>query len=309
MKYGSKDDAIQAAAKRGSSATTFKGAAKYLLQHPVRHHSVRAEGWRLTRGTRKDYELTRRGERCMKRFGLLSRPEAEAWAVSLTAPLTCQAESALYAAWPYKASRSTWAGGVNHISVQIGAIPEIKSFSTREWSKNGKWSGSDSHQSLTVTPTTLGMFPTLMTPDGLVLIDAQLIGPREYRITWLEQSRGIELRAVEGFLIRGYHIQAANLEQARKKVLKVRAAALSVAVMARLKKREDREWKAGLQYIWVGKDDSIKAGNCPVGTERYREQLSVELGNEIGGIRADELLRHRDDAYTRRAINAAIARQ
>lgn len=169
------------------------------------------------------------------------------------------------------------------------------------WSSNGKWQGTDSHASITVTPTTISLFPDIMTPDGLALIDAERVTPREFRLIWLEQGRGFDLKQVAGWLIRGVHVQAATLEQARKKALTARKKATAAHLAARLKKK-------AIATIWVGLDDSFNAGNCRPSTLAFYESLKTRYGAEVGGLRADELLAIRDDFYTRRAVSAAAAR-
>lgn len=62
--------------------------------------------------------------------------------------------------------------------------------------------------------------------------------------------------------------------------------------------------------VWVSADDSVGAGNCPLGTTEFRRRVELELGaqGEIGAVRADMILALRDDNYTRRACRAAALR-
>jgi len=113
--------------------------------------------------------------------------------------------------------------------------------------------------------------------------------------------RGFDLKPVEGWLIRGEHIKAPTLEAARKKSAKSRKMALA-ATLAK------RQMNRSLKNIWVGLDDSFSAGNCKPSTMAFYDKLKSIFGAEVGGLRADELLKIRDDIYTRRAVGAASKR-
>ena len=148
---------------------------------------------------------------------------------------------------------------------------------------------------------TLQLFPTLLI-SGIVVVDAEKINPREYRITWVEQGRGFELKLVDGWLIRGHHVRTATIEQARNRVRKIRSEGAKKVRLGRLEQKN-------LTKIWVGYDDSIQSGNCQSATKNFQARLCDIFGNgEIGGLRADKLIELRDDIFTRRAIAAAAAR-
>ena len=60
--------------------------------------------------------------------------------------------------------------------------------------------------------------------------------------------------------------------------------------------------------VFVSIEDSILAGNCKVGTmEMVVSQLKIDPV-VTGGIRGDVLLKIRDDAFTRRAVDRALSR-
>ena len=304
MKYFSKSQAIEVARELGSTAKTFRGAAKYLIaaaadSRPLEFRGEKSAG----RSGARAYRLNRRADKIAAALGLWGQADAWAEADRLNSARTKAAAIALVATWPYRRSYSLWAGGKHIVRVRLADTPRIESGSDRVWSANRKWSGCNSWAHLYVSRRTLALFPNLRTPDGLILIDAEKIGPREYRISWLEQSRGFELRPVAGYLIRGYHVAAKTVESARKKAAIARRAAAGVAADERSRLREIRNF----DKIWVGVDDSLRAGNCKPATEVVAQQLREKFGI-IGGIRADELLRFRDDAFTRRAVWAATAR-
>jgi len=66
---------------------------------------------------------------------------------------------------------------------------------------------------------------------------------------------------------------------------------------------EERGW-----LIEVTTNDSVLAGNCPLGTQSFRERELIARGIEDDSIPAAALLRIRDDSFTRRAARAAALR-
>jgi hypothetical protein len=115
-------------------------------------------------------------------------------------------------------------------------------------------------------------------------------------VTWMEQSRGMEVKEIEGFLIRGFHIKKSKsvqtLEDAIQKVSRQRARTARQI-------RERRFWKSlsreqiteKLKAVWITASDSIAAGNCPAGTNSFKNRYENKnhYGN-IGAVRGDELI-------------------
>jgi hypothetical protein len=247
-----------------------------------------------------------RADRVARKRGLWSLEDAEVLAGNLTAPYLRSAESALTTAWPYRRSESSWAGGEHSVRVAIGT-PSAYCSTERVWSANGKWSGSNSHATITTDLATLLEFHTLMTRDGLALCRAEKIGPREYKATWIEQSTGVSLKTVDGYLIRGYHVRAPGIESARKKAAAARHAALSATIRARSDARTKRARLAGYKSLWLTVEDSIAAGNCKPATDQFARQIWDRLGaSGPCAVRADVVLAARDDNYVRRAIGVAL---
>lgn len=213
--------------------------------------------------------------------------------------ITSRAQSYLERHWPYRRAESRWAGGNHYISVAISKEPFAECDTERVWSQNRKWSGNNTNASIGATRRTFKHFPNLVTPDGQVVIDAKKISSREYQIVWVENARGCSLKTVSGWLIKGFHVKGGTLDKARKKA----AAARKKALSAELAKRQEN---ADLVTIWVSLQDSLKAGNCETASKTVQDQLFRRFG-KIGAIRADVLLAHRDDVYTRRAV--AVAQQ
>lgn len=358
MRY-TKKSVIAAAQSFGSSATTLRGAIRYIIASARPDKPKPFPAWERDASAANDYRYTRRGERICTGLGLpmdyedrkrallaadglaeahgapaiparvigqlLSRHTWPAATIQkyaldriglrsgLRAHLDAAAESAaqsLTADWPLKKSESSWAGGNHTVTVRWVIDPARVSCSgstVRVWSDNGKWAGTDSHASLTVSVAALQKYPTLRTPDGQIILHYETIPgkPRVAKIVWVAQSRGVGIRPVHGYLIRGCHVEAASLEVAEKRVQKIRREACARMLTSRLQYRQDRREYGS---VWVGVADSLAGGNCASGTEQYRQQLCRLVGGEIGGVRADWLLRQRRDTYTLRAVRAALVR-
>jgi hypothetical protein len=203
--------------------------------------------------------------------------------------------------YPYSVSTTSWAGGNHTTSWSIGDAPSASCDTEKAWSKNGKWSGSNTSAFLTVTRRAAIELNCNMIIGGLVTLDLERVGNREYKAVWAEQSRGHSLKIVEGWLIRGYHVAGGTLENARKKAAKAREASLKSALETRAKKHIERN----LNKIWVCFDDSIAAGNCSAGTNSVKKRIDSELGGDVCAVRADILLKFSDSVYARRAIQYA----
>jgi len=205
----------------------------------------------------------------------------------------------------YRISQSRWAGGNNNYLINFTDLEsEISAIGASEkvWSSNGKWSGSDAKFSIIAHKNVIEN--DLICTAGVVHIFAEKIGAREFRVIWLEQGRGFDLKKVEGFLIKGIHCKGKNLKDAQRKVAKIRAEQL-------FKIKNNKELKSDsdkLKRVWVSIADSLKCGNCEVGTKAFIK--AKELG-KLGALRADYLLELSDQGfrqYAERAIRQAATR-
>lgn len=206
--------------------------------------------------------------------------------------------------YPYKKSNSHWAGGDHSTKVKFSDTPSCSGGSDKVWSKNGKWSGLDSYAILSITRRAYVALDGNLMIGGLITLDAEKVGNREYKAVWAEQSRGFDLKAVEGWIIKGYHVTGGTIEAARKKVAKARILGVEQALITREKKNNKRAEFKPLKTVWVSIEDSLKAGNCLPGTEAAARVVREKLGN-ISAVRADVLLSIRDDYHTRKAVQAA----
>lgn len=303
MKYATKSDVIKAA--RLSESRSYKKCAAWILAHtqpiaglvavdqePSIARSDRGmEAMRAHRRASWHTRIDRRADRVAVELGLPS-----------AATLCATAAAGLRAQWPFRKSESAWAGGEHYVTVRVGSTPGAGGSTERAWSRNGKWSGTNSFATLVVTLGALRHFPTLRTPDGSVILHAEPLAPREYKLVWVEQSRGVDLKAREGYLIRGYHVAASSLKAARSKARAARQRALTVTLAGRQERIQVRR-------VYVDLEDSYRAGNCHPMSDQYAQQIWRRIGAAGPcAVRADVILADRADLYTRRAITAAAAR-
>ena len=219
---------------------------------------------------------------------------------NITKKVISSAESYLTENWSLRRSESHWAGGEHYVTVKKGNKPSCYGESQRVWSKNGKWSGNNSHAHLTATRAAFITFPNLTAKDGAIILDCEQIAPREYKVIFVKQGRGFDINPSNGWMIRGYLSTKANINAARKEVEVERKKAISSALKA-------RHENIDLRKVFVSMQDSLNAGNCRAMSEQVEAQVKNIYGN-VGGIRADMLLKIRDDFYSRRAIASAKTR-
>lgn len=287
----------------GSKAQTVRGLHRALIAYLSAHHEepIHMRGyevsqWRNTKEWYLSETISNRADRAARHFGVWARNDAESLADSLSlASVYLDGDS-----WPHRLAKSSWAGGDHTTTIKTGDTPDCSGWSKRVWSSNGKWSGNDSYVSLTVTIRALQYFPTLRTPDGSVVLDAEEIEPRVFRLVWVEQARGFDIKPREGWLIRGYHSTKKSLKAAKKEAHEARQKSVS-ALLAK------RQYTKNIKHVWVSIEDSLAAGNCKSQTDAFASRVYSEIGH-VGGLRADVLIAMRDDIYTRRAVGQAIKR-
>jgi len=259
---------------RGFSGCTVKGAIKFLREHKPAPNTT---------------PIYARGVVCARKK--IIKESNPSYFLSQLNP------------YPYRVSESNWAGGDHRTRWVLSTTPNAYGGSDRVWSANGKWSGTDSYAVLSVTARAIAFLKGNMIIGGLVTLDLERVAPRQYRAVWAEQSRGVSLKTVHGWIIRGHHVTGGTLEVARKKAAKARKLQLESAIAQRDQRRSHRDYKR----VWIGVEDSLAAGNCPQGTAQMQRLICRALGGDIGAVRADVLLKHRDDHFTRRAVAYAAS--
>lgn len=94
---------------------------------------------------------------------------------------------------------------------------------------------------------------------------------------------------VDGYLVRGEHITAKSLDEAKKINKEHRAKAL-VSLMRERRRNALRDME--LSKIDVTISDSINGGNCQFGTDNFRHKVEDLLGHEVTHMSADKLMRY-----------------
>ena len=317
---------------KGSKATTLEGALRYLRQRlpePLpgllrltnsnvtparsseRYPSAEAY-WTQKHAVRADAFARRHAQTLVGQRGsytaiasrFMSLPPSvqariagqldELWADHLHTLLTKR--------WPYRRAQSTWAGGKHYVYTSISPEAYAGGHTERVWSANGKWSGNDSYCTLRFTRRCIDELGEQVVVGTLVTLDCERVGPRTYRATWAEQSRGVNLKIVDGWLVRGYHSTVSTLQHALKQAAEARSKAATALAMRRAKVDGTE-----LSRIYVTYEDSVNAGNCVPGTRNFIERHGLSTLNQQA-IRADALLALEDSCFTRAAIAFAARR-
>ena len=313
---------IEMAQSRGSSATTRAGARRYLLAHlpgTIRGLTY-ADDFAMDG---KFTNLATDAARGRVRFGreyTRAAWYASQWERRINAradriaenlgyePLTAIAariEARIERDWPYRRAEGRWAGGEHFVDVSIGDHPRVECHTERVWSSNGKWSGNNSRAKIVVTHGAIEAFGNDLIIGGLLTLDAEQVGPREYRATWARQGRGVGLVMETGWIIRGYHSTAGTIVAARKQAAQARANAVGAAVAARARKNANRVKLETMRNVWVTLDDSLAAGNCRPASEEVAKQMRAQLGGDVFAVRADFLISHVSPELRARAERAA----
>ena len=302
---------IDLAAARGSSATTRAGAHRYLLAHLQQP----AEGNDAKRNRRIEWERQRcalRAERIAAGNGLWDRDTADALACELSGLTSlCGTD------WPYRKSQSPGSWSF-HVGLSDDGLSHYSHRVDKEWgrySRRCKFPALSESIDIRVTAETAYLFPGLMR-NGLFVLDAHRVAPREYTMQWLEQGRGLSEKVVCGYYIRGRHVIAGSIESAREKAAKMRRRAAQSTwecrVDIRTKRQYEKNFESLLPRTWVQREDSIAVGNCVPATDQFARLAAKVVGAPSDpnafALRADVLLSLRDDSYTRRAIEHAMRR-
>jgi hypothetical protein len=130
---------------------------------------------------------------------------------------------------------------------------------------------------------------------------------------WSHDEHGVFLRDEKGY---DYHPTANDFRAKNFAGIVRDAISAKKKAEARLKKqaKEKLEIEATLKNpnrlakYWVSREDSLSAGNCGAGTDRFIATINRVLGDGIGAIRADVLLGNWRSIAVEKAVRVAIAR-
>lgn len=128
---------------------------------------------------------------------------------------------------------------------------------------------------------------------------------------WAEQGRAFaDTVTVRGYLVRGEHIKARSLAEAKRINAEHRAAILGAVLRERASAAEEL---ARLEAVRVTFADSIAGGNCQPGTRSFVARVSEVLGYEPESLSGREVIEYGRrfglELYARRAVKAAERRE
>ncbi len=129
---------------------------------------------------------------------------------------------------------------------------------------------------------------------------------------WVEQGKSIaDIRTIQGFLVRGEHIEAKNLKEA-KRINEQHRAKILTRILKQRKAKAQREEK--IPNIIITFEDSLNAGNCRHGTQVFKDYVDKVKGEDVQSLNGAELRKLAKDSsfdceyYVERAINYVLSK-
>lgn len=135
---------------------------------------------------------------------------------------------------------------------------------------------------------------------------------------WVEQGRAIaDIDTKKGYLVRGEHIEAKTLKEAKRinaEKRKQQALSLLNARAKRAQKAAEKKQRMEelAKYMFTF-EDSLNAGNCRPGTQNFKNLVEREVGHEVNEISLSDLRKYGKmfdlSYYTDRVINYVMNRK
>lgn len=135
---------------------------------------------------------------------------------------------------------------------------------------------------------------------------------------WVEQGRAIaDIDTKKGYLVRGEHIEAKTLEEAKRinaEKRKQQALDLLNARAKRAQKASEKKQRMEelAKYMFTF-EDSLNAGNCRPGTQNFKNLVEREVGHEVNEISLADIRKYGKmfdlSYYTDRVINYVMNRK
>ena len=178
----------------------------------------------------------------------------------------------------YRQPQSSWAGGKTTVDFVLSKEPDQSVGSYKVWSDNGKWSGSNLGGQIALAPDWWEEVyeAGIANCEGLLTTHATKIKRCLWSATWLEQSRGMNVKLVSGFIYKskGFYFHGESEEKC--KAIAKRMMANREALKARVeaeKANKDKlfEQTSFAKYgnLRVDRRISKLVGNCDSGTESW----------------------------------------
>jgi len=216
----------------------------------------------------------------------------------------------------YRLPSSRWIDGAGtDLTVKIGE-PEVYTSKNTVWHHRKPWRGTALEITLLVPANWRSsvLAAGLADAGGFLTLSATRIAEDAWEADWLAQGRGYEFWVEHGYIVRavdGTYVHSFSLKRARA-IADERAKAW----VEKIRLRELRDTLSSMTReqiattfgdVPITMHDSIKAGNCSVGTRQWCARWAD--GRTSGTIRDVLETGAPLDEYLMRAITVAIARQ
>lgn len=127
---------------------------------------------------------------------------------------------------------------------------------------------------------------------------------------WVEQGKSIaDIRTISGFLVRGEHIEAKSLNEA-KRINEQHRAEILTRTLRQRKAKEQREAKTANIIITFA--DSLNSGNCRPGTQAFKNYVDKIKGEDVQSLNGAELRKlakaYGCEYFAERAINYVLSK-
>ena len=215
----------------------------------------------------------------------------------------------------YRLPSSRWIDGAGtDLTVKIGE-PEVYTSKNTVWHHRKPWRGTALDITIFVPANWRSsvLAAGLADAGGLLTLSATRVAEDAWEASWLAQGRGYEFWVEHGYIVRvvdGTYVHSRSLKRARA-IADERAKAW----VEKIRLRELRDTLSSMTReqiattfgdVPITMHDSIKAGNCSVGTRQWCARWAA--GRKSGKIRDVLNTGAPLDEYLLRAITVAIAR-
>ncbi len=140
---------------------------------------------------------------------------------------------------------------------------------------------------------------------GLITFVRGKLDRRGVYCEWAEQGRALaDIRMVKGYLVRGEHIEAGSLKEAKRINAEKREKQAIALLNARATKAQKAKKLEGHMFTF---EDSLASGNCRAGTQAFKNRVEAAVGHEVNELELDDLCKYGRqfglELYTNRVIN------
>lgn len=130
------------------------------------------------------------------------------------------------------------------------------------------------------------------------------------KVDWIEQGRSLaDITKHTGYLVRGEHIEAKSLREAIRINEEHRAMKLA-RILSKRKRAERREEEKQNGSLKITFADSLNAGNCRPGTQKFKNKYEEAIGHKATSISIADLRKYAKqfgvEYYAEQAIEYAL---